>query len=57
MRSGKKETNLTAGHILDLGTINAETFASYSKTDGTYDIFNAAGLEEWAKRTFSALSD
>lgn len=50
MRSGKKETNLTAGHILDLGTINAETFASYSKTDGTYHIFNAAGLEEWAKQ-------
>ncbi len=50
MRSGSKETNLTAGHILNLGTINAETFASYSKTDGTYHIFNAAGLEEWAKQ-------
>lgn len=51
MRSGSKETNLTAGHILNLGTINAETFASYSKTDGTYHIFNAAGLEEWAKQS------
>lgn len=51
IRSSSKSTSLTAGHILNLGEINATSFDSYSKINDTYHIFNAAGLEEWAKQS------
>lgn len=50
VRSGSKEVNLTAGHILNLGTIDATTFASYSFSGGIYHIFNGAGLQSWAEQ-------
>lgn len=50
-RQGASEAVLTAGHVLDLGTVAPDSFtpaAGYEKIDGVYHIYSSAGLAAWA---------
>lgn len=47
-RYGSNEIALKAGQILNLGTINATSFDAYTYSNGTYHIFNSAGMKEWS---------
>lgn len=51
-KKGTKSVELSAGHILNLGTITPGTFipsAGYQVIDGVYHIYNSEGLKAWAK--------
>lgn len=52
-RSGNTSMTLTAGHIMNLGSITPETFSpesGYEFINGIYHIYNAEGLINWAKQ-------
>ena len=53
-RSGNTSMSLTAGHIMNLGSIAPDTFSpesGYEFADGIYHIYNAKGLINWAQQT------
>lgn len=53
-KSGAGTVTLTAGHILNLGTVSPGSFApleGMEELDGVYHIYNADGLMSWALKT------
>ena len=50
VRRGASEADLQAGHILNLGTLDSESFISLEKVDGVYHVYDAPGLVKWASK-------